>query len=159
MKRVNSVGKVFSKVERAYIAGLIDADGAIMALIEPHKEKRFKFRVRIAIKLTQKEPYILNWLQSRLLIGKVKKNRTTFDWLTRDQKEAAGLLASLAPFLRIKRAQAKAALKIINTSVESKNDLLKIARLADSLSVNNPRSRKRRRNFAAMIEENASPND
>ena len=78
------MGKVLSEVQRAYIAGLIDADGAIMALIEHHTEKKFKFRVRIEVKLSQKEPFILNWLKDELGIGNVKRNRTTSDWLTRD---------------------------------------------------------------------------
>jgi hypothetical protein len=92
------VGKILSKVERAYISGLIDADGAIMALIEHHSEKRFKFRVRIEMRLTQKEPHILKWIRRKLLIGKVRTNRTTFDWLTRDQKEIYKLLKFYSPF-------------------------------------------------------------
>ena len=34
------MGKLLTEVKRAYIAGLIDADGAIMALIESHPEIR-----------------------------------------------------------------------------------------------------------------------
>ena len=45
---VNTVGKDATEVERAYLAGLIDADGAIMAVIERHKETKFRFRVRIS---------------------------------------------------------------------------------------------------------------
>lgn len=153
------MGKILSEVERAYLAGLLDADGAIMALIEPHKEKKFKFRVRIELKVTQKEPYILKWIARKLLGGKIKRNRTTFDWVTRDQKEIYRILKLLFPFLKVKRKQANGALKIISTSVKSKSDLLRIARLADALSINNVRSRKRRKNFATMIEGNVSPND
>ena len=153
------MGKVISEVKRAYIAGLIDADGAIMALNERHKEKKFGFRVRIVVKLTQKHPEILNWVQDQLEIGRVVKNRTTFDWIVRDQKEIKKLLISLLPFLRIKKIQAVLSLKILDTPVNSKKDLLKLARLADTLSVNNPRSINRRVNFAAKIEEFISPND
>ena len=46
------MGKILSEVERAYLAGLIDGDGGIMALIEHHKEKKFRFRVRIEMRLT-----------------------------------------------------------------------------------------------------------
>jgi len=158
-KIVNSVGKCLSKVEQAYIAGLIDADGAIMALIERHKGKKFRFRVRIVVKLTQKDPFILHWLRGKLLIGKMKKNRTTFDWITRDQREIHILLNNLLPFLKIKRKQATIALKIVDGTITSRKGLLKVARLADTLSINNPRSRERRRNFTAMIEESHSPND
>ena len=157
--RVNSVGKMLSETDRAYIAGLIDADGGIMALIEHHREKRYRFRVRIEMKLTQKNPYILHWLKSRIMIGKVRQNRTTFDWLTRDQKEIFDLLKILSPFLKIKKEQAIIALKIISYSIKSKKDLLYVARLADSLSVKNPRSRGRRKNFSTMVEDSISPND
>jgi len=153
------VGKIVSKVKRAYIAGLIDADGAIMALIEHHQGKRFGFRVRIEMKLSQKKAYILKWLKNEVAVGSIRKNRTTFDWLTRDQKEIHYLLIQLKPFLRIKRQQAKLALRILAVSVNSKKDLLKAARLADALSLLNPRSKNRRKNFAAMIEEAVSPND
>ena len=153
------MGKMLSEVEWSYIAGLIDADGAIMALIERHKEKRFGFRVRIEIKLTQKQPEILNWFKEKLQTGSVRKNRTTFDWLTRDQKEISRLLTLLYPFLRIKKEQAKLALEIINTPVKTKKDLLEKTHLADSLSLVNPRSRNRRKNFAVMVEDCISPND
>ena len=153
------MGKVLSEVQRAYIAGLIDADGAIMALIEHHTEKKFKFRVRIEVKLSQKEPFILNWLKDELGIGNVKRNRTTSDWLTRDQKEVAGVLTQLLPFLKIKKQQAQIALEILSISVKVKEDLLRVARLADTLSAFNLRSKNRRKNFAAMIEESISPND
>ena len=37
----SAVGKNYSEVELAYASGFIDADGAIMACIEKHNEKRF----------------------------------------------------------------------------------------------------------------------
>ena len=153
------MGKMFSEVELAYISGLIDADGAIMALIERHSEKKFRFRVRIAIKLTQKEPKILKWIKSKLQLGYVRKNRTTYDWITRDQKEIQKLLILLCPFLKIKKKQAIIALKLLQIKIKTKKDLIKSANLADTLSSFNTRSRKRRKNFAAMIQEEISPND
>ena len=153
------MGKMISEVERAYIAGLIDADGAIMALIERHQEKKFGFRVRIQVKLTQKDPFILRWIKDKLKIGNVRSNRTTFDWLTRDQNEISRLLKLLQKFLIIKKKQAEMALQILATPIDSKKDLLKAARLADTLSFSNPRSKNRRKNFATKIEEIISPND
>ena len=60
---VNSVGKMISEADWSYMSGLIDADGAIMALIETHAGKKFKCRVRIELKVTQKEPRILYWIR------------------------------------------------------------------------------------------------
>ena len=145
------MGKMISEVKRSYIAGLIDADGAIMALIERHQEKNFGFRVRVEVKLTQKQADILHWVQAQLGVGRVRRNRTTYDWITRDQKDISRLLGLLYPFLRVKKKQAAMALKIIDSSIKTKSDLVKIARLADALSLGNPRSRNRRKNFAAMI--------
>ena len=48
------MGRILSEADRAYLAGLIDADGAIMASIEKHREKKFGFRVRVTLKITQK---------------------------------------------------------------------------------------------------------
>ena len=61
--------------------------------------------------------------------------------------------------MKVKKKQAKIAMRIINASIKSRTDLLRVARLADSLSINNPRSRNRRKNFASMVEESISPND
>ena len=63
----SAVGKECSEVERAYLAGLIDGDGAIMAVIEPHNEKKFRFRVRIELKITQKDRESLDFIP--LILG------------------------------------------------------------------------------------------
>ena len=58
----SAVGKASIEVKRAYLAGLIDGDGCIMATIERHREMRFGFRVRVELKITQKEPELLHSL-------------------------------------------------------------------------------------------------
>lgn len=50
-EKVNAVGKDASEVDWAYTAGFLDGDGAIMATIERHPEKRFGFRVRVCVKI------------------------------------------------------------------------------------------------------------
>ena len=156
---VNAVGKEFAEVERAYIAGFLDADGAIMALIEKHSEKHFGYRVRIAVKITQRDRKILDWFCGKWRKGSVKKNRTAFDWITRDQKIAKVILTVLLPYLKVKKKQAEIALKILNSELRVRSDLIKVARLADALSKFNVRSKNRRKNFATMIQAGTSPND
>ena len=56
-----AVGKNYSEVKLAYASGFIDADGAIMACIEKHSEKKFGFRVRVVLKVSQKEIFIIKW--------------------------------------------------------------------------------------------------
>src|SRR3990167_4412242 len=157
--KANAVGKRCSVAERAYLAGLIDGDGAIMALIEPMHEKRFRFRVRIELKITQKNERDLVFLNKLLGCGSVRKNRTTCDWLTRDQQHILRILSLVRPYSRMKQRQIAFASKIIDTPIRERRDLLRVARLADALSKFNVRSKLRRKNYATMIQEHFSPND
>ena len=156
---VSSVGKGCSEADRAYIAGLIDCDGAIMASIESHKEKKFGFRVRIIIQFTQKNPQLLQWIQSLLGVGIIAKNRTTFDWIVRDQQICKEILELIQVYSRGKSQQVKIGLQILQTTISSREDLLFVARLADTLSSFNIRSFGRRKNYASKIQEHFSSND
>lgn len=157
--RANSVGKKYVEADLAYVAGLIDGDGAIMAIIEPHREKKFRFRVRIELKITQKRKKHLAFLPILFGLGTVRQNRTTYDWISRDQIMIASFLSLIRPYSRIKRQQINNALKIIATPIRSPQDLLAVARTADALSRFNVRSNNRRKNYVTMIEAYFSSND
>jgi len=157
--KVNTVGKKFSEVERAYIAGFLDGDGCIMATIEKHSEKKFGFRVRVTLKISQSDRKIIDWFYSKSGVGYVQKNRTTHDWIVRDQSVVREIIQLLLPYLKVKKQQAQNAIIILNSKIISQQDLLRIARLADALSRLNTRSKGRRKNFAAMIQEDFSRND
>ena len=157
--KVNPVGKQCSEAEKAYAAGFLDADGAIMATIEKHKEKKFGFRVRVTVKVTQSKRNILDWFLRKFRVGYIRKNRTTFDWQVRDQKASADLLSQLMPYLRVKKPQAGKALRVLRRTIKSFAHLRQVANLADSLSRLNVRSKGRRKNFVSMIQENCSRND
>jgi len=157
--KVNAVGKRCSEVDCAYLAGLIDGDGAIMAIIEPHSEKKFRFRVRIELKVTQKYRKDLVCMTEILGCGKIRTNRTTCDWVTRDQSEILRILSYIRPHSRMKQQQIDLARKIIETPIREFRDLKRVAQLADALSKFNVRSKNRRRNYAAMIQEHISSND
>ncbi len=152
--------KILSEVNKAYISGLLDGDGAIMACIEKHSEKMFGFRVRIYIKITQNDHKILNWCKGITKMGGIRNVRNKeHEWLVRTQEDIKILLGWLIPYLRIKKKQAKLAKIILNTKIKSAKGLLEIAELADTLSKLNVRSQGRRKNFAIMIKESISPND
>ena len=153
------MGKKCAEVDRAYCAGLIDGDGAIMALIEPHHEKKFRFRVRIELKITQKYKKDLVFLPALLGCGSIRANKTTCDWITRDQKEILRALLLVGPYMRMKREQVRIACEIIQTPIREFADLKRVARLADALSRFNVRSKNRRKNYAVMIKAYFSPND
>jgi len=157
--KVNPVGNKFSKANQAYLAGFLDADGAIMALIGKHQEKKFGFRVKIIIKITQQNRKVLDWFCQYYQVGKVVRNRTSHDWIVRDQKDAEKILRIIKPFLKVKKIQADKAIEILNCTIIERKDLIKVACLADSLSRLNVRSKNRRKNFASMIPENLSSND
>ena len=163
--KVNAVGKISVEVRRAYLAGFIDGDGCIMATIERHGEKKFGFRVRIEIKITQKESGLLNTLCKEFKIGCVSKNRRidsdymTHDWIIRDKSHAIEILEYIKPYSRLKQKQITLALRILKREILTYKDLITNARLADTLSKWNVRSKNRRKNFATMIQTRISSND
>ena len=156
---VGTVGKVLTEVNRAYIAGLIDADGAIMASIESHKEKRFGFRIRTVVKITQSNVKVLEWVKERLIVGRIVRNRSTFDWIVKNQIDVLEVLNQIESFSVGKKLQIEMAKKIISSVIKSKEDLLAVARMADTLAGFNVRSKNRRKNYAAKIEVSTSRND
>jgi hypothetical protein len=154
-----AVGKMCAEVDRAYLAGLIDGDGCIMATIEKHREKRFGFRVRVEVKITQKDDSLLVPLQASLGMGRVTKNRTTCDLIVRDKAHVRQILELIQPYTRAKANQVALALQILAMTTATKVSLIRTAQLADILSSFNVRSKERRKNFATMIEARISSND
>ncbi len=156
----SAVGKKYSEATRAYLAGLIDGDGAIMATIEPHHEKKFHFRIRIELKITQKEKKYLEFIPKILKCGSIRTSKKAVsDWITRDQQEISKILLLIQPYSKMKQQQIKIALKIIDISIKKRQDLMRVAHLADALSRFNVRSKNRRKNHASMIDDYFSPND
>jgi|SRR3989344_552904 len=149
--KASAVGKNYSEAELAYASGFIDADGAIMACIEKHSEKKFGFRVRVVLKVSQKEIMIIKWFRKTFKLGNIRKNQTIYDWQIQNQKDCLEMLKIFLPYIKVKKKQAKIAINILQTSVNSKKDLIRIATLADALSRFNVRSKNRRKNFVSMI--------
>lgn len=150
--KANTVGKNYYEADVAYLAGLIDGDGAIMACIEKHSEKKFGFRVRVSVKVTQKEKTLVTFLWKLHKMGRVRQNRTTYDWIVLDQKDVLKLLGMIEPYSKSKTRQIRLAKMIIDVKIINKNDLMKVAKYADALSRFNVRSKNRRMNYASMIK-------
>jgi hypothetical protein len=102
---VHPVGKTIPEVQKAYLAGFIDGDGAIMALLERHPAKRLGFRVRVWVKATQLRQRDVAWLRDELGIGQVRASRACWEWLVKDQSQARWLLQAIHPFARVKAPQ------------------------------------------------------
>ncbi len=157
--KVNTVGKKLSEVICAYLAGFLDGDGAIMACIESHQEKKFGFRVRVFVKITQRDRINLEWVFVKTGLGSLIPRNGYYEWLIRDQNQAKYFLDLIYPYLRCKKKQALIAGKILNRKILSKKDLLYTAHLADSLSLLNVRSKNRKQKFSTMIKDSFSRND
>lgn len=153
------MGKTLTEVDLAYLAGLFDSDGAIMASIEQHNGKKFGFRIRVILKITQKNLKVLSWVHKMLKVGYIAQNRTTYDWVVKGQKEAQIVLLQVMKYLKGKDKQAVIAIQILQSTISSQDDLLKIAKLADTLASFNVRSKNRRKNYASKIQESFSRND
>ncbi len=153
------MGKLLTEVNSAYLAGFMDGDGAIMATIEGHSEKLFGYRVRVVLKISQMLEKHVAWLVDMTGAGSVKKCKSTFEWIVRDQRDVLSLLTQISSFLHTKRKQALLAIKILNIKIMTKESLFEAAQLADTLASFNVRSKNRRRNFSSMIQVNDSRND
>jgi hypothetical protein len=153
------VGKTISEVRKAYLAGFIDGDGAIMALLERHPAKRFGCRIRVWVKATQLRQCDVSWLREELGIGRVQAGHGCWEWLVKNQSDVRWLLQAIQPFARVKARQTDIALAILYFRIDSIHELQQAAELADALSLLNVQSRGRRQNTAAMIQEIASRND
>ena len=130
-----------------------------MALLERHPAKRFGFRVRVWVKVTQLREHDLTWLHEELGIGRVRVGHGCWEWLVKDQSDAQWLLEAIRPFGRVKARQVELALAVLQRSINSEDDLQQVALWADALSLLNVRSRGRRHNTAAMIQGFVSRND
>jgi hypothetical protein len=153
------VGKTIPEVHKAYLAGFLDGDGAIMALLERHPAKRFGVRVRVWVKATQLHQPDVAWLRDAFGFGQVCRNSGCWEWLVKDQIHARWLLGAIRPYARTKALQIDLALQILDRRINSVEDVQAQAQLADALAALNVRSRGRRQNTAAMIQGIASRND
>ena len=160
--KANAVGKKLSEVEKAYVAGFLDADGAIMASLERHQEKKFGFRVRVVVKISQRDIKVVEKFRDDFGVGRVRPNRhgtrlMSHEWIVLDQQHADYVLKTLLPYIRVKEKQAKIAREIIAISKETRVGLIKAAELGDTLSRFNTRTK--RKNFATIltIDEDTSP--
>ena len=149
------MGKKISNIHYAYIAGFLDGDGTIMAIIERHKEKKFKFRVRISLEFTQHEDNIIILQCIKKIIGSGSlsiSNKRVWKLSVKNTKVLKEILKKLEPFVVAKTRQIILALKILNSEVNTRNDLLRMGRLADRLSGFNIKSRSRRLNTSRLLE-------
>ena len=138
----------------AYIAGFLDGDGAISALIEKHSEKKYGFRVRVSLDFYQHESNVevLNYIRDFFGEGSLRKSINRTQKLSiRNQETLKRILPGLYKFSVIKKKQIAMAIKILNSVTKSRKGLISLAQRADSLAALNIRSKGIRKNTANMI--------
>jgi replication initiation and membrane attachment protein DnaB len=153
-----------NETEKAYIAGFLDGDGSIMALIEPHKECRFGYRIRIMLKFAQHETSasILRYIVKMLGTGHVgKSTKQVRECVIRDQKQIEQILNLLLPYVRLKNQQVQLALQLIKKlrGITDGADFRESAKIADKIANLNLRSRSRRKNTSKSIHLRYPRND
>jgi hypothetical protein len=125
------------------------------------KGYKFKFRVRIIIKLSQKSKLWLENIKDQLKLGNVFLNKredakiNTFDLIIANQNDVLLFINLIKPYVRFKNSQIEIAIKILEQrkSITSEKDLLQLAKLADSLSILNVRSNNDGKKYTTMIKE------
>ena len=94
------------------------------------------------------------------LLGYIRQNKTTYDWIIKDQQQILKFVELIYPLLIVKKKQAILAKKILEKKVKSFSDLKNVAKLADKLASLNVRSKNRRKNFSSIVVKKViSPND
>mgnify|MGYP001573435923 CR=1 FL=1 len=144
----NTVGSrsALSLNETAYIAGFLDGDGSISARIGKYPNSWSGFRVRIVVTFAQKtgNQKLLKQIKSELGLGrKIANYRTNgmSELVVSDRAEVKRLLETVNPFLKLKKPQAKLALRVIsllndkrgNKNAISRNNFRKILKLSRRL--------------------------
>ena len=114
----------FSEIDKAYIAGFLDADGSINAQIVPRKDYKLKYQIRVSVSFYQKTKHhwFLVWLFKKCGCGSLRKRKDGMSEYSIVAKEAVGsLLKELEPMVRIKKPQLKLVLQIIKELPQAKD--------------------------------------
>lgn len=159
--KINTVDKKYSDAFLAWLTGFFEGDGSILCYLDKAKGYKFKFRIRVIIKLSQKSKKVLDNLQIDLNLGSVFFNKrkdykfNSFDLIIANQKDVLFFINLIKPFIRFKNNQIEIALKILKyrQHITSEKDLLILAKLADSLSILNIKSNNDGKKYTTMIKE------
>ena len=159
--KVNTVDKKYSEVFLSWLAGFFEGDGSIICYVDKARGYKFKFRIRIIIKLSQKSNKVLDEIKKDLELGNINLNRKKnnklnyFDLIIANQDEVLLFINLIKPYVRFKQNQLEIAKIILSKRklISSEKDLLLLAKLADSLSILNIRTNNDGNKYTTMIKE------
>ena len=132
-----------------------------MCYVDKAKGYKFKFRIRVILKLSHKSKKILEEIKKDLQFGNIflnKKKDYKFNYfylVIANQEEVLFFINLIFPYVRFKKNQLQIAIQILTNkkTISSEKDLLQLAKLADSLSILNTRINNDGKKYATMIKE------
>ena len=161
VEKGNTEGKTnMSKEECAYIAGFLDGDGCVMLQLVYRDDYILGYQIRASVVFYQKQQHrsFLSWLQQQFQgIGYIRnRNDGMSEYTIVGITDVRDVLTVLLPYLRLKKPQAKIALKVIKQMPGSgrkmtKEKLLDLAKEVDRFIELN--YSKRRTNTSAKVRE------
>lgn len=153
------VNQQLSAIDLAYLAGFIDADGAIIAQLVYRKDYVLKFQIRLTVQITQstKRRWLLERFKQIIGAGTLRdrndRNKVS-DWALVEAEQVTRLLTLLEPYLLVKKKQANIVLKIIEqlpTVRGSREKFCELCLLVDQVSELNDANK--RKHTAASVTE------
>jgi len=150
---------MLSKLEISYIAGFLDGDGCIMLQLIYRHDYILGYQIRTSIVFYQKtiNRSFLEWLKKKLIVGYIRnRNDEISEYTIVGIKNVSKVLKFIKPYLRLKKPQAKLALKIIEKMPGTGRKmtpklLLKLSKLVDRFALLN--YSKKRTNTSVKVKE------
>ena len=159
----NTEGRQMNTYIRAYLAGLIDADGSIMLQLKPRTRSKFGVRVKTVLAIYQdsKMKKEMEWLHNELGVGYLyERNDHITEIRVEGHQRVREILTKLLPHLRFKKPQAELIISAIKhmqgKGIKTRKDLQIIADLSDKISSCNYSSPKRKYT-SEYVMKNLSP--
>lgn len=125
-----------SNLDKAYLAGFLDADGSIYVRLKPNNTYRFKFQIspNIVFYQSSKERQALEGFQKLTKIGYLRdRNDGIVEYTIGDRSSIRKLVKWTLPYLKLKKKQAKLMLQILDKceKIRSAKDFISVAKLID----------------------------
>ncbi len=116
MSRDNTVGSR-SEIDMAYIAGFLDGDGSLMLQLKRRKDvkSRTRFMATVCFYQDSRHAEPLIWIRKILGIGYIfNRNDGMTELRINGYETIAVILRKLLPYIKFKKAQARALLKAVD---------------------------------------------
>lgn len=128
-----------TEVGKSYLAGFVDADGAIIAQFVKRKDYKFRYQIRLTLQVTQKTSRIkfLQHFVTHYNCGSLRIRGDVADWIVVEAVHVKRILNLIKPYLVLKYEQAELFLEILerlSTMSGDVNKFLEIAQLVEPVS-------------------------